>query len=126
MASKTDKQQVRHKQLMRLRAANADMSDSEFSERLGLPNPSYFSRLKSWPREGSKRIGDACRDWEERFELPVGWFDQDGDSPPPPRHTITQGALRVALTFDDMDKAERVAVEQAIAKILRKREQKSA
>lgn len=125
MPKKQDKQDVRLRRLMELRAAPkyAKLNDQEFAVALGI-DPTYYSRLKSYPKKGSKRIGDKCRDWEVTAGLTLGWFDQEAGAPPQQAELpeLSKGALDVALAYDDFNKAERIRIDKAIADIMRDRD----
>lgn len=116
MRGKDAKQEIRHRQLLKAREAFKG-NDREFAEKIGV-NPNYFSRLKNWPAEGSKAIGDACRDWETQLNYPVGWFDRD-ENAPPSLPQLTPEALRLAEIYDDLDRAGRLSVQAHIAELLR-------
>lgn len=115
MQEKDPKQEVRHRQLLKARKAFKG-NDREFAEKIGV-SPNYFSRLKSWPSEGSKAIGDACREWEVKLGYPLAWFDRDDNAPPAPPE-LTPEALRFAEIYDDLDRAGRLSVQKHIRELL--------
>lgn len=123
MPGKDPKQDVRHRQLLKARQAFKG-KDREFADKIGV-NPNYFSRLKSWPKKGSKAIGDSCRDWERRLKYPVGWFDHD-DHAPPPQPELTPEALKLAEIYDDLDRSGRISVQNHVRDLLSRLAQKKA
>jgi hypothetical protein len=116
-SSGKDKQAVRLSQLNKLRAAHPNKNDAEFAALLGV-DPTYYSRLKSYPKRGSKKIGDKCREWEVSAGLPVGWFDLEDGVVPQTEETLnlTEGALRVAMMWDSLGKEARLQFERDLRK----------